>query len=44
MRAGAMAERGLPIGFVMPKEGTIGNTDTIAMVATTKYPQARRKR
>ena len=34
MRAGAMAERGLPIGFVMPKEGTIGNTDTIAMVAT----------
>jgi putative spermidine/putrescine transport system substrate-binding protein len=39
MRAGAMAERGLPIGFVMPKEGTIGNTDTIAMVATTKYPR-----
>jgi spermidine/putrescine-binding protein len=39
MRAGAMAERGLPIRFVMPKEGTIGNTDTIAMVATTKYPR-----
>jgi putative spermidine/putrescine transport system substrate-binding protein len=39
MRAAAMADRGLPIGFVTPKEGTIGNTDTINLVAGTRYPK-----
>lgn len=39
MRATAMADRGLPIGFVTPKEGTIGNTDTINVVAGTRYPK-----
>jgi putative spermidine/putrescine transport system substrate-binding protein len=39
MRAAAMADRGLPIGFVTPKEGTIGNTDTVNLVAGTKYPK-----
>ncbi|MCC6887676.1 MAG: ABC transporter substrate-binding protein [Hyphomicrobiales bacterium] len=33
MRAAAMADRGLPIGFVTPKEGSIGNTDTVNLVA-----------
>ncbi|MCC6777710.1 MAG: ABC transporter substrate-binding protein [Hyphomicrobiales bacterium] len=39
MRAGAMADRGLPIGYVMPKEGTIGNTDTVNLVAGSRYPK-----
>ncbi len=28
-----------PIGFVMPKEGTIGNTDTVNLVAGTRHPK-----
>lgn len=39
MRAAAMADRGLPISFVMPKEGTIGNTDTVNLVAGTRNPK-----
>ena len=39
MRAAAMAERGLPIGFVTPTEGAIGNTDTVNLVAGSKYPK-----
>jgi putative spermidine/putrescine transport system substrate-binding protein len=39
MRAAAMADRGLPIGFVMPKEGTIGNTDTVNLVAGARNPK-----
>jgi putative spermidine/putrescine transport system substrate-binding protein len=39
MRAAAMADRGLPIAFVMPKEGTIGNTDTINLVNGTRHPK-----
>jgi len=37
MRAAAMADRGLPIGFVTPSEGAIGNTDTVNLVAGSKY-------
>ena len=39
MRAAGMADRGLPIGFVMPKEGTIGNSDTVNLVAGSRYPK-----
>lgn len=39
MRSAAMADRRLPIGFVIPKEGGIGNTDNIAMVSGTRYPK-----
>jgi len=39
MRAAAMAERGLPIGFVTPQEGAIGNTDTVNLVVGSKYPK-----
>jgi putative spermidine/putrescine transport system substrate-binding protein len=39
MRATAMADRGIPIGFVMPKEGTIGNTDTVNLVAGSRNPK-----
>jgi putative spermidine/putrescine transport system substrate-binding protein len=37
MRAAAMTDRGLPIGFVTPSEGAIGNTDTVNLVAGSKY-------
>jgi putative spermidine/putrescine transport system substrate-binding protein len=39
MRATAMSDRGLPIGFVTPTEGTIGNTDTVALVAGSRHPK-----
>jgi putative spermidine/putrescine transport system substrate-binding protein len=39
MRAAAMADRGLPIGFVTPSEGAIGNTDTVNLVAGSRYPK-----
>jgi len=39
MRAGAMADRGLPIGFVMPSEGAIGNSDTVSLVAGSRHPK-----
>ena len=39
MRAAAMADHGLPIGFVAPKEGPIGNIDTVNLVAGSKYPK-----
>jgi putative spermidine/putrescine transport system substrate-binding protein len=39
MRAAAMADRGLPIGFVAPKEGPIGNIDTVNLVAGSKHPK-----
>lgn len=39
MRAAAMAERGLPIGFVTPQEGSIGNTDTVNLVAGARNPR-----
>ena len=39
MRATAMADRRLPIGFVIPKEGGIGNTDTISLVAGSRHPK-----
>jgi putative spermidine/putrescine transport system substrate-binding protein len=39
MRAAAMADRGLPIGFVMPKEGTVGNTDTVNLVVGSRNPK-----
>src|SRR5690606_9945639 len=32
MRAASMADRRLPIGFATPKEGAIGNTDTVNLV------------
>jgi putative spermidine/putrescine transport system substrate-binding protein len=39
MRAAAMADRGLPIGFATPSEGAIGNVDTVNLVAGSKYPK-----
>jgi len=39
MRATAMADRGLPIGYVIPKEGGIGNSDTVNLVAGTRHPK-----
>jgi putative spermidine/putrescine transport system substrate-binding protein len=39
MRAAAMADRGLPIGFLTPSEGAIGNTDTVNLVAGSRYPK-----
>jgi putative spermidine/putrescine transport system substrate-binding protein len=39
MRAAAMGDRGLPIGFVTPSEGAIGNTDTVNLVVGSKYPK-----
>ena len=39
MRAAAMADRGLPIGFVTPKQGAIGNTDTVNLVVGSRYPK-----
>lgn len=39
MRAAAMADRGLPIGFVAPKEGPVGNIDTVNLVAGSKHPE-----
>ena len=39
MRAASMADRGLPIGFVTPKEGSIGNTDTVNLVAGARNPK-----
>jgi putative spermidine/putrescine transport system substrate-binding protein len=39
MRSAAMADRRLPIGFVIPTEGSIGNTDTVGLVAGSRYPK-----
>jgi putative spermidine/putrescine transport system substrate-binding protein len=39
MRAAAMADRRLPIGYVVPKEGGIGNTDTVSLVVGSRYPK-----
>lgn len=39
LRAWSMIDRGVPMGFVVPKEGSIGNTDTIEVVAGTPYPK-----
>ena len=39
MRATAMADRGLPIGYVIPKEGGIGNSDTVSLVAGARHPK-----
>lgn len=39
MRPAAMADRRLPIGFVVPKEGGIGNTDTVSLVASSRHPK-----
>jgi putative spermidine/putrescine transport system substrate-binding protein len=39
MRAAAMADRGLPIAFLTPSEGAIGNTDTVNLVAGSRYPK-----
>jgi putative spermidine/putrescine transport system substrate-binding protein len=39
MRAAAMKERGLPIGYVIPKEGSIGNTDTVNLAAGSAHPK-----
>lgn len=39
MRASAMADRRLPIGYVVPKEGSIGNTDTVDLAAGSKHPK-----
>ncbi len=39
MRATAMANRGLPIGYVIPAEGTIGNTDSVNLVAGSRHPK-----
>jgi putative spermidine/putrescine transport system substrate-binding protein len=39
MRAASMADRRLPIGFVTPSEGAIGNTDTVNLVAGTRHPK-----
>lgn len=39
MRAAAMADRRLPIGYVLPKEGAIGNTDTVNLVSGSQYPK-----
>jgi putative spermidine/putrescine transport system substrate-binding protein len=39
MRSAAMADRRLPIGYVIPKEGGIGNTDNIALVVGSRYPK-----
>lgn len=39
MRAASMADRRLPIGFATPKEGAIGNTDTVSLVAGSRHPK-----
>jgi putative spermidine/putrescine transport system substrate-binding protein len=39
MRAASMADRRLPIGFATPKEGAIGNTDTVNLVAGSRHPK-----
>jgi putative spermidine/putrescine transport system substrate-binding protein len=39
MRATAMGDRGLPIGYVVPKEGGIGNSDTVSLVAGAHHPK-----
>jgi putative spermidine/putrescine transport system substrate-binding protein len=39
MRATAMADRRLPIGYTIPKEGGIGNSDTVSLVAGTRHPK-----
>jgi putative spermidine/putrescine transport system substrate-binding protein len=39
MRSAAMADRRLPIGFVVPKEGGVGNTDNVGLVAGSRYPK-----
>lgn len=39
MRTAAMADRRLPIGFVLPKEGGVGNTDTVALAAGSRHPK-----
>ncbi len=39
MRPAAMADRRLPIGFVVPKEGGIGNTDNVGVAAGTRHPK-----
>jgi putative spermidine/putrescine transport system substrate-binding protein len=39
MRTTAMTNRGLPIAFVTPKEGGVGNMDYVAVVAGTRYPK-----
>lgn len=39
MRATGMADRGLPIGFVVPPEGGIGNSDTVGLVAGARNPK-----
>jgi len=39
MRAASMSDRRLPIGFATPKEGAIGNTDTVSLVAGSRHPK-----
>ncbi len=39
MRALAMTQRQLPIGYVIPQDGGIGNTDTVNLVAGSKHPK-----
>jgi putative spermidine/putrescine transport system substrate-binding protein len=34
-----MADRGLPIGFVRPIEGSIGDADTVSLVAGSRHPK-----
>jgi putative spermidine/putrescine transport system substrate-binding protein len=39
MRADAMEDRDLPIGYSVPKEGGIGNTDTVNLAAGSQHPK-----
>lgn len=38
-RAWALIDKGLPLKFVVPKEGSVGNPSTIDVAAGTKYPR-----
>ncbi|RDJ22425.1 ABC transporter substrate-binding protein [Bosea caraganae] len=38
-RAWALIDKGLPLKFVVPKEGSVGNPTTIDVVGGTKYPR-----
>lgn len=40
--AGRSANKGLPVAFVIPKEGAIGWLDSLAIPATSKHPEAAR--
>ena len=38
-RAWGLIDKGLPVKFVVPKEGSVGNLSTVDVVANTPYPK-----